>query len=247
VNAGVTAVVVAALVVGSIGATIRAFTRSPVTISAVRARLAASSASRSPRRPPDGVAPQRVPWLEGVGDRVAAGAVGRWVNDSLGHALVLADTTVPDVAGRLVAAVALGSAAVLFAAVGLAAAQIVALTWWWLALALVTVVAFASVPLRDVRTKADRRRRELEQVVNDFVQLVAVALTTNRSVEEAITFAADAGDGFGFDLLRRTIATAEPMGVAVWSALAAWPPNTAWTTCWGCVARWSIKRRPGCR
>ena len=66
-----------------------------------------------------------------------------------------------------------------------------------------------------------RRRADLHRVVNDFVQLLAVALTTNRSVEDALTFAADAGDGFGFDLLRQTIDTAQPMGLTVWDALAA--------------------------
>jgi Flp pilus assembly protein TadB len=82
------------------------------------------------------------------------------------------------------------------------------------------VAVFVASGLRDVRNRARRRRSELERVVNDFVQLIAVALTTNRSVEEAIGFAADAGDGFAFDLLRRTIATADPMGVPVWAALA---------------------------
>ncbi|MEZ5258934.1 MAG: type II secretion system F family protein [Ilumatobacteraceae bacterium] len=64
-------------------------------------------------------------------------------------------------------------------------------------------------------------RAELRRAVNDFVQLLAVALTTNRSVEDAVAFAADAGDGFASELLRQTIDTAQPMGLSVWDALGA--------------------------
>ena len=212
---GFSAVLSAALIVGSTAALRRAVHRPHITITEIRARL-------TPPRPRYGLSPTpegRVRWSGTLAGRVAAGPVGRWIQDRLGPALLLADTTVATVTGRMIAAAAMGAGAVLLAAVGLAAARIVPLGWAWLPIAATTILAFAGVAVRDVRVRADRRRRELAQVVNDFVQLVAVGLTTNRSVEEAIGFAADAGDGFGFDLLRRTIATADPMGVPVWTAL----------------------------
>jgi Flp pilus assembly protein TadB len=83
------------------------------------------------------------------------------------------------------------------------------------------VALFAWRVIADARARAGRRQRGLRRVVNDFVQLLAIALTTNRSVEDSISFAADAGEGDGFDLLRQTISTAQPMGISVWDALTA--------------------------
>ncbi|MDO9174695.1 MAG: type II secretion system F family protein, partial [Actinomycetota bacterium] len=52
-----------------------------------------------------------------------------------------------------------------------------------------------------------------------FVQLVAVGLTTDQSVEEAIRFALEVGRSDGFASLRAALHAAPQRGVAVWDAL----------------------------
>ena len=66
---------------------------------------------------------------------------------------------------------------------------------------------------------AERRRQQLRQAANDFVQLVAVGLTTDQSVEEAIRFAVRVGGSPAFQMLRREIQSAPQRGVAVWEAI----------------------------
>ena len=215
-----TAVIAAGLVVASTFALAQALRARTVTVATIQARLATR---RSMWAPPgtDPSGSSSTGWWQRAGRRVAVGGVGGWIERRLGPALLHADTTVPDVAGQLVAAVSIAVAVVVLAATGLAAGAVVMVGWWWIVVLPVVVAGFVLSVLNDVRGRAKARQRELGRVVNDFVQLTAVALTTNRSVEEAVGFAADAGDGFGFELLRRTIATAGPMGVAVWTALGA--------------------------
>jgi Flp pilus assembly protein TadB len=75
------------------------------------------------------------------------------------------------------------------------------------------------ISLNDVANRITRRRREVRRASNDFVQLVAVGLTTDQSVEEAIGFALAVGASEAFDTLRQQISTAPQRGVAVWEAL----------------------------
>ncbi len=127
----------------------------------------------------------------------------------------------PNVLGTiLITVVAAGFTTLVAVAALVGSGRVGASSAVWLLVPAVAVL-FGWRVVADVRSRASRRRTELDRVVNDFVQLLAVALTTNRSVEDALTFAADAGDGFGFDLLRQTIDTAQPMGLTVWDALAA--------------------------
>ena len=74
---------------------------------------------------------------------------------------------------------------------------------------------------RDVKTRIERRRRDLRLAANDFVQLVAVGLTTDQSVEEAIRFALDVGSGDGFEIIRAEVTSAPRRGVPLWDALEA--------------------------
>ncbi|MEK7424559.1 MAG: type II secretion system F family protein, partial [Actinomycetota bacterium] len=60
---------------------------------------------------------------------------------------------------------------------------------------------------------------EFRRATNDFIQLVAVGLTTDQSVEQAIEFALGVGDSEMFSLLRAELATAPLRGVPLWEAL----------------------------
>jgi Flp pilus assembly protein TadB len=181
-----------------------------VTIAAIQARLrgpavVGSQAQRSNRR--------------ALSKVLARGPIGRALDDRLGTDLALAETTVVDVIGRAVAGFGIGSVTVLLVSMGMAATG-GGFSKIWIVLALIVGLMFAALQVSQVSSLAQRRRRELRRTINDFVQLIAVALTTNRSVEEAIDFAADAGEGFSWDLLRRTVQSAAPMGVPMWQALA---------------------------
>jgi Flp pilus assembly protein TadB len=90
----------------------------------------------------------------------------------------------------------------------------------WPALAVAFAAMAGWVSLRDVADKIERRRRKFRQASNDFVQLVAVGLTTDQSVEEAIRFALSVGSSTAFDSLRQQVSTAPQRGVAVWEAIA---------------------------
>ena len=207
-NPTVTAVTVAVLAVAATAATVRAFRPAPLTLRAVRDRVAPRHAT-----------PAGSTWAVRVGRPLAAGSLGRLVDVRLGAALTLTGYTVPAVIGTVVITVVAAAFAMVVAVAALLAVGQVSSPLIWL---LVPVVAglFGWRVIADVRARAARRGAELRRVVNDFVQLLAIALTTNRSVEDAVTFAADAGDGFGFDLLRQTVNTAQPMGLTVWDALA---------------------------
>ena len=89
---------------------------------------------------------------------------------------------------------------------------------WW-AGCLVAGCFAGWVALRDIDAKIDRRRLEVRQAANDFVQLVAVGLTTDQSVEEAIRFALSVGASPAFDELRRQVLAAPQRGVPVWDAI----------------------------
>jgi tight adherence protein C len=203
-----TAVCVAALSVVAVAAVVRSFRPAPLTLRAVRARIEPQQTATSSALPVR------------IGRPLAAGPLGVFVDTRLGSALTLTGYTVPTVIGAVTITVVASAFAMVVAVAALIATGQVASPLVWLLVPIVAAV-FGWRVIADIRTRAARRRVELDRVVNDFVQLLAIALTTNRSVEDALTFAADVGDGFGFDLLRQTIDTAQPMGLTVWDALAA--------------------------
>ena len=206
-----TAVLVAVLSIGAVIATVRAFRPSPLTLRAVQQRVRADVPSRA----------HEAAWPDRIGRPLARGPLGALVDRHLGAAIRLVGYTVPNVIGTVVLAVVVSGFAMTVAVAALIAAGLVAgspLPWLLVPTA---AVLFGWRVIADLRVRARRRKAELRRAVNDFVQLLAVALTTNRSVEDAVAFAADAGDGFGFELLRQTIDTAQPMGLSVWDALGA--------------------------
>ena len=88
---------------------------------------------------------------------------------------------------------------------------------WLLALAVAAMAGW--VVLHDVADKIERRRREFRRAANDFVQLVAVGLTTDQSVEEAVRFALGVGTSDAFDILRDELQAAPQRGIPLWEAV----------------------------
>lgn len=205
-----TALISGVLLVACGWITWRAFRPPPLTLRAVRARIAPAVASPQEKS---------LTLAAKVGRLVAGGSIGRLVDDRLGSALRLTGYTVPTVVGQVIVTAVLAGFTIVVVLAGLTVAGTLAPSpMLWLLVPIVAAL-FGWRVILDVRARARRRRTELRRVVNDFVQLLAVALTTNRSVEDALDFAADAGEGDGFRLLRQTIDTAQPMGITVWDAL----------------------------
>ncbi len=149
-----------------------------------------------------------------VGGPVAA-AVAR----SAGSDLHLIGTTADEVAARLVVAVTAGVFAVLLPVGSMVALGALPISPLWFVAAVGMGAAAAAVIWSDLRGRIDRHRREMRRAVTDFVQLVAVGLTTDQSVDEAVQFALGVGDSAVFDLLRTEVATAPMRGIPVWEAL----------------------------
>lgn len=187
----------------------RAVRPAPLTLRAVQARVAPRSlAAESPTST-----------ATRVGRFLSTGALGRLVDQRLASSLRLTGHTVPTVIGQIIVTATVAGFTVFVVLAGLVATGTTSTSPILWMLVPIVAALFGWRVVADVRTRAGSRRTELRRVVNDFVQLLAVALTTNRSIEDALTFAADAGDGEGFDLLRQTVATAQPMGITVWDAL----------------------------
>jgi Flp pilus assembly protein TadB len=141
------------------------------------------------------------------------------VERSFDDGLRLTRRSAHDVAVRLVvAALALGltTLCTLGAAMGLG---FLPRSPWWLALVGVATIAGAAVMWSDIRADVARCRREFRRTTTDFIQLVAVGLTTDQSVEEAVQFALEVGDSDLFSLVRDELATAPMRGVPLWEAL----------------------------
>ena len=208
------AVLCGAVVVAGVYALIRAFRRPRLTLRAVRTRVEQPRTTAA-FHSVGGSAPSR------IGGALAAGPLGRIVEQRLGKSLRLAGLTVPQLLGQIVTAVFVSTLTMAMLVSLLVTTGSVSMSPLLGLLSVGIVALFAWRVIADARARAGRRQRGLRRVVNDFVQLLAIALTTNRSVEDSISFAADAGEGDGFDLLRQTISTAQPMGISVWDALTA--------------------------
>lgn len=147
------------------------------------------------------------------------GGVTAAVERLVGGGLRVAELTAADVATRVLVATAAVGVSVLASVVGLVSFGLLpASPLWVLGPPLAAAIAGWTMVL-DTRSRIARRRRALHQAANDFVQLVAVGLTTDQSVEEAVRFALDVGDGPAFGLVRHAVATAPQRGVPVWEAL----------------------------
>lgn len=182
----------------------RAVRRTPASVAAARERL----------RPPTGREPVDT-WQM----RAARTTGGRRVAARFGDDLVIVGLGPADVVGRVVVSWAVVTFAALLGVVAMGSTGLLPFGPAWLLLAVVAGLLAGWIAVRDLDDRIRRQRRVLRQAANDFVQLVAVGLTTDQSVEEAIRFALDVGVGDAFDDLRREIDTAPQRGVPVWDAI----------------------------
>jgi Flp pilus assembly protein TadB len=145
--------------------------------------------------------------------------LARAVDRVLGPGLRFVDMTASEVAARLVVSALGGFMAMLCVVSSMLAAGVLPGSPLWLVLAPLVGAAAGWIVWSDVQTRIARRRREFRRTVNDFVQLVAVGLTTDQSVDEAVHFALSVGDSDVFSALRDELASAPIRGVALWEAL----------------------------
>lgn len=205
------AAVVAVLATGIVVCVIRAMRPPRRSVATVRSTLHSSAAGWS-------AAPAtRAAGVE-FGQRIG-GPVAAVVARSAGADLHLVGTTADEVGARLVVAFSGGVFAVVLAVGSLVALGMLPISPLWLVVAMGVGAAAATVIWSDLRGRIDRHRREMRRAITDFVQLVAVGLTTDQSVDEAVRFALSVGDSAHFALLRTEVATAPMRGVPVWEAL----------------------------
>lgn len=201
-----TGALVAPLLAGAGLCTVRALRTPRRSVAQVRAIL------RSPARATTGGRAARR-------TRPASGPLHDLVERSFGDDLALTGLEPADVVTRVLVGVAVGVLTTTAALGSLVVTGALPSTPLWAPIALVAGAAAAYVMWADVRSRVERRRRELRRTTNDFVQLVAVGLTTDQSVEEAVHFALSVGDSDIFTMLRTELATAPLRGVQLWEAL----------------------------
>lgn len=148
-----------------------------------------------------------------------AGPLARRIENTLGDGLRFVEMTPTDVASRILVAFVGGVLAVACTAGSLMTIGALPPSRLWFVAAIVVGAMAAWIIWSDVNGRVQRRRREFRRTTTDFVQLVAVGLTTDQSVEEAIQFALSVGDSDMFELLRTELAMAPLRGVPLWEAL----------------------------
>lgn len=197
------------LVAGGLWCVVQSLQRAPRSLAAARHRMQGVGSSVAPGRPAGGAL------VAGL----AAGAPGRWAKARFGGGLAIIGMTPADVVSRVLMATGVMLFATLAAVVALVSLGLLTFSPLWPAFAILCAGLAAFTMVHDVTGKIERRRKQLRQAANDFVQLVAVGLTTDQSVEEAIRFALSVGNSGAFDELRSEIDTAPQRGVPVWEAL----------------------------
>ena len=197
---------VAVLVAAGLWCLARGLRRAPRSLTIARRAMFGESASASPA----GSA-----WT----DVLAGGTPGRLVARHFGTGLAVADLTPAAVVTRVITSAGVLLLTVLAAVTALTAMGMLPLSPVWLVVPLVAALMGAVTVVREIAAKIERRRRELRRASNDFVQLVAVGLTTDQSIEEAVRFALGVGSSPAFDLLREELLTAPQRGIPLWEAL----------------------------
>lgn len=155
----------------------------------------------------------------GVVGRVMATATGRSVSAAVAGDLELADTTAASFNSRLVLGVGVVGFVLLGGVGGVEALGLLPVSPLWLLVPALGMAGAGWVQVREVRAKADRARASMRRAAHDLVQLVAVALTTDVSVEEAVRFALDFGESAAHDALRSGVRSAPQRGLTVWETL----------------------------
>lgn len=150
---------------------------------------------------------------------LADGAPARLVERRFGAGLTVAALTPAAVVTRVLTSAGILLVGVLAAVTALTAMGLLPLSPVWLVVPVIAAAMGALTVVQDVASKIERRRGELRRASNDFVQLVAVGLTTDQSVEEAVRFALGVGSSTAFDALREELLTAPQRGIPLWEAL----------------------------
>ena len=151
--------------------------------------------------------------------RLASSPVGEWFTTRFAGELRDTATTVPDVLARLVAATAVGFFTAVAAVAALSAANGRFAPVPVLVFGIVGAILGPVTVLSDWQRRARRRRRQFTNAVTDYIQLVAVCLTSQRSAEHAAIYAAEVGEGSAFDALHHALSTAPAMGLSAWEAI----------------------------
>lgn len=84
---------------------------------------------------------------------------------------------------------------------------------------LVLAAAFFFAPDYALAEQAKDRRADLRRALACYLDLVSMSLAGGRGIPEALPTAAQVGQGWGFELLARTVATARSSGITPWVAL----------------------------
>ena len=197
------------LVAGGLWCVVHSLQRAPRSLAAARHRMYGSGLATSALRP------RSARWT----DSLAAGAPGRWTVRHFGIGLQVLGLSPADVVTRVLTSAGIMLFVTLAATAAMTSLGLLPLSPIWLVLVLVLTTLAGWIAISDIAGKIERRGRELRQTANDFVQLVAVGLTTDQSVEEAIRFGLAVGSSEAFDALRDELNTAPQRGIPVWEAL----------------------------
>ena len=199
-----TAAIVTVVLAAALWSIVRSMRRAPASVSKARAAMSGAA----PNEP-------SMSWRA----RVEHGPFSDRLGRHYGPGLDVIDWTPADAATRVLMAAVVMTVAVSAAVSALMAMGLLPVGLLWLVAPLLCGLFAAWVQMRDITSRIDRRRKEYRQAANDFVQLVAVGLTTDQSVEEAVGFALGVGASDAFDRLRTQVAAAPARGVPVWEAI----------------------------
>lgn len=158
-------------------------------------------------------------WTVRIGAVVVGGPLERWLVRRYGSGLAIVGLTSSAVATRVVVGFAVVGLAVLAAAVSMMTIGVLPTTPFVMVGALAAGAVAAWTMVMDVGSKIAKARRALRHSTNEFVQLVAIGLTTDQSVEEAIRFALEVAGGASIGVIRDAVLTAPLRGVSVWEAI----------------------------
>lgn len=209
------AAVATALLAAAVWSCVRAARPKPRTVAEVRAIL-----NPNPERF-GGTASLSAP--QGGVARSIAGAFGRsvtrTVEQRLGSGLALIGVSATEVATRIVTAATVMAVLSTVAITAAAMLGVFPRTPWVTVLVPLAAAAAVWSVVSSLRRQVRDAESELRRTTNDVVQLLAVGLTTDQSVEAALEFALGVGDSAMFSLLRDDLASAPLRGVSLWEAV----------------------------
>ena len=155
---------------------------------------------------------------ERAGIPIVTGAVRRGLGGDA-RSLHLVGLTVADVASRTLSFAGIAFVAVIGGSTAFVLPGLLPWSLLWFVLAAAAAAVAGWTVIAGVRARVDAQRRAVRRAAHDVVQLVAVALTTDQSVEEALRFAVEVVDVDGADVLRDRLLSAPLRGVPAWEVL----------------------------